>query len=215
MPLFRNAARSGPATGAPVRLHIGCGRSAIPGWVNVDQYPIPGVDRVLDVGDGIPFENVSHLYAEHFLEHLSLHGALSFLRGCRRVLTPSGVLRVSTPNLDWVVLTHYHYGRWDADAAAVQECLGLNRAFHGWGHQFLYNRQTLTLALRTAGFERIVFQAYGASDVPELRDLERHELYDDNPDVPHVIIAEASGRGAADLATPDSFRRYHQDLTAK
>jgi len=176
---------------------------------------MPGVDRVLDVGEGLPFENVAFLYAEHFLEHLTLNAALAFLRGCRRVLLPSGVLRLSTPNLDWVILTHYHYGRWADDSEAVRECLGVNRAFHGWGHQFLYNRQTLTLALRSAGFERVVFRGYGESDVAELRGLERHEPYDDNPEVPHVIIAEGTGRAPAESDLPEAFREYHRDLTAR
>src|SRR5262245_55537926 len=121
------------------RLHIGCGNSPIPGWVNVDQFPLAGVDRVLDVGEGLPFENVSFLYAEHFLEHLSLQEALAFLRGCRRVLAPSGVLRLSTPNLDWVMMTHYRIRDWTSDGEAVEDCLKTNRAFHGWGHQFLWN----------------------------------------------------------------------------
>ena len=32
-----------------MRLHLGCGQSPIPGWVNIDVQQLPGVDRVLDV----------------------------------------------------------------------------------------------------------------------------------------------------------------------
>jgi predicted SAM-dependent methyltransferase len=196
------------------RLHIGCGNSPIPGWVNVDQFPLPGVDRVLDVGEGLPFRDVSFLYAEHFLEHLALQEALAFLRGCRRVLSAAGVLRVSTPNLDWVMLTHYRVGEWAAAAEAVEDCLKTNRAFHGWGHQFLYNRQTLALALTTAGFAEVTFHRYGQSDRPELVDLERHEPSSDHPELPHVIIAQATGI-APESPNPGAFQEYHRDVTLR
>jgi len=73
----------------------------------------------------------------------------------------------------------------------------MNRAFHGWGHQFLYNRQALTEVLRESGFAHIETASYGESRHPELRGLERHEKYVDSPDLPHVIIVEASGRSSS------------------
>ncbi|HYK43402.1 MAG TPA: hypothetical protein VE007_13525 [Thermoanaerobaculia bacterium] len=192
MKLFARSGFSAPA--APLRLHVGCGQEAIHGWVNIDNKQLPGVDRVLDVTEGLPFENASTIYAEHFLEHLSLDHGLAFLAECRRALSDDGILRLSTPNLDWVYLTHYRVSSWKDDGESLVDCLQLNRAFHGWGHQFLYNRVMLSGALRAAGFERVVFQRYGQSDVDELKGLERHETWEDTPELPHVLIAEASGR---------------------
>src|SRR3954470_3552305 len=93
--------------GPPLRLHIGCGPQHLDGWVNVDLHPGPGVDRALDVRDGLPFTGAEVVYAEHFLEHLTLDEGLAFLRDSHRALAPGGVLRLSTPNLDWVVRTQY------------------------------------------------------------------------------------------------------------
>jgi len=70
----------------------------------------------------------------------------------------------------------------------------MNKAFRGWGHQFLYNRQTLTEVLIEAGFGTIETVAYGESRHPALRNLERHETYIDTPETPHIIVLEASGR---------------------
>ena len=70
----------------------------------------------------------------------------------------------------------------------------LNRAFRGWGHQFLYNRPMLQAALRNAGFGALSFCRYGESATPELSGLERHETWHDTPELPHVLIVEASGR---------------------
>jgi predicted SAM-dependent methyltransferase len=192
MKLFARSASASPH--APLRLHVGCGQEALAGWVNIDNKQLPGVDRVLDVTRGLPFQNASAIYAEHFLEHLSLDAGLAFLAECRRALSDTGILRLSTPNLDWVYLTHYRVGSWADDGQSLTDCLQLNRAFHGWGHQFLYNRVMLAGALRAAGFDRVEFQRYGESDVSELKGLERHETWVDTPELPHVLIAEATGR---------------------
>lgn len=192
MRLFRRRAAAEPGGAPRARLHIGCGQQSLPGWINIDNQGLPGVDQVLDVRRGLPFRGVAAIYAEHFLEHLSLDEGLAFLRECRRVLLPDGVLRLSTPNLDWVLTTHYRW-RDVTPEDRREDCMRLNRAFHGWGHQFLYNAPMLESAIRAAGFARVAAHAYGRSDTPGLEGLERHETWDDSPDLPHVLIVEASG----------------------
>jgi len=206
--------RTPEETKGPVRLHIGSGTESLAGWVNVDTRSLPGVDLVLDVRGGLPFENVEAIYAEHFLEHLTLDEGLAFLSECRRALADAGVLRLSTPNLDWVHATHYHLGAWASDTEAQRDALYINRAFRGWGHRFLYNRAILTAALGSAGFSRLAFCRYGESGTPGLSGLERHETWQDAPELPHVLIVEASGRKApAPLAGPD-LDDYRRDVGA-
>lgn len=174
---------------APLRLHVGAGRHRLDGWVNLDIQALPGVDVVADVRTGLDYENVDTIYAEHFLEHLALDDALGFLLECHRVLRPGGWLRLSTPNLDWVWLSHYVL---DAPAEDKQHrALMLNRAFYGWRHRFLWNREMLDRALAACGFDEIAWRRYGESGRPELAGLEGHETYDDSLELPHVIIAEA------------------------
>jgi predicted SAM-dependent methyltransferase len=181
----------------------------------VDNQALPGVDRVLDVRSGLPFQGVASIYAEHFLEHLTLDEGLAFLRECRQALAPSGILRLSTPNLDWVFLTHYRCDRWSQDEEAWTDCVRLNRAFHGWGHQFLYNRQTLVAALRSAGFAATRFHRYGESDVPELRGLERHAASPDVPELPHVLIVEATGAAPGERFPEALLEEYRRDVAAR
>ena len=207
--------RAPERTGAPLRLHLGSGQSPIPGWVNIDVQPLPGVDRVLDVRRGLPFDNVAAIYGEHFLEHLELEEGLACLVECRRVLAPDGILRISTPNLDWVLASHYRYSRWAADDEAVSDCFRMNRAFHGWGHRFLYNRQTLDAAFRAGGFSTITMHRYGESDVPELAGLERHEKSGDTAELPHVLVAQASGRRERLPMSRELLEEYRQALEAK
>lgn len=186
--LFRAvAARREPAA---ARLHLGAGRVRLPGWVNIDLQPLPGVDVVADVTRGLRFRDVEAIFAEHFLEHLALDAAVDFLLEAHRVLAPGGWMRLSTPNLDWVWSTHY---RLDLDPEGKRAAaLALNRAFHGWEHQFIWNREILGEALAACGFDPVRWCRYGESDLPVFQGVERHETYQDLPELPHVIIAEAA-----------------------
>ena len=214
MRLFRKSRNAGASPNRPARLHIGCGQQSIPGWINIDNQGLPGVDQVLDVRKGLPFADVECVYAEHFLEHLGLEDGLAFLAECRRVLRPGGILRLSTPNLDWVLLTHYR-GPQIADDEAREDAFRLNRAFHGWGHQFLYNRATLASALKAAGFAHATFCRYGESDVAALKGLERHETWVDTPELPHVLIVEGSGEAKAEKIPENLLREFREAIGSK
>jgi hypothetical protein len=191
------------------KLQLGCGTYPREGWINIDKLALPGVDHVLDVRAGLPFENVDIIYGEHFLEQLPLADGLAFMREARRVLNDGGILRLTTPNLDWVWASHYAL---DDPGREVESCLNLNRAFHGWGIRFLYNRDTLVAALRAAGFASFAFCDYGSSAHPELQNLERH-LHDGQAGgLPALLIVEASARGPADDAFPRFADVYMRDM---
>ncbi|HEV8435545.1 MAG TPA: methyltransferase domain-containing protein [Thermoanaerobaculia bacterium] len=176
------------------KLHVGSGPVLLEGWINVDNQPYRGIDQVLDIRDGIPYSDLEFIFAEHFIEHLAYDDAMKFLRDCCRALGDAGVLRLTTPNLDWVWMTQYHLGQWSQPSEAVRDCFWMNKAFRGWGHQFLYNAQTLTECLHDAGFATIERCGYGESRHAALRGVEHHEKYLDSPELPHLIVVEASGR---------------------
>ena len=174
----------------PPRLHIGCGREHFPGWLNLDVQDLPGVDLVVDVTRGLHFSGVEAVFAEHFLEHLDLEDALAFLSDVQNCLASDGLLRLSTPNLDWVWETHYSTLAKDPAAKQI-DGLRLNRAFHGWRHRFLWNRPLLEEALGSCGFVSLNWCGYGESSHPVFRGVEQHATYEDRPDLPHVLIVEA------------------------
>ena len=198
---------SKPKRASRTRLHIGSGRVRLDGWLNVDVQPLPGVDVVADVTGGLEFSDVEAIFAEHFLEHLAIDDAVKFLLESHRVLGADGWLRLSTPNLDWVWATHY---KLDADPDAKrQAALALNRAFRGWRHQFLWNREMLGDALLACGFDDIRWCRYGESTQPLFQGIEHHETYEDAPELPHVIIAEAR-KGEPRPARLEQFRELIQ-----
>jgi SAM-dependent methyltransferase len=172
----------------PLRLHVGSGPERLEGWLNLDLERLPGVDLVLDVREGLAFEDVEAVFAEHFLEHLTAAEALDFFAEVHACLRPEGRLRLSTPNLDWVLGSHTRSGNEQHDLRSV---LALNRAFYSWGHRFLWSRELLSRALRATGFADLSWPAYGQSEWPAFRGLERHQAYGDREDLRHVLVVEA------------------------
>jgi hypothetical protein len=163
----------------------------LPGWINVDLLRWPEVDHAIDVTKSFPFADLELVFAEHFIEHLTITEALDFLARCHRALGPDGRLRISTPNLEWV-WQHLDPRRVDGPASVkIEASLHANRAFYGWGHRFIWNAELLSEALRCSGFGQIEVCRYGESRIAELRGLERHERDEDTPDLPHVLIFEA------------------------
>lgn len=178
------------------KVHVGCGLVHLEGWINVDLQKLPESDVAIDVTRHFPFRDLTHVFAEHFLEHLDAADALDFLAAVRRALAPDGRLRLSTPNLDWVWTHVYHPPRPDEDAdARIAQSLAVNRSFYGWGHRFLWNREMLAAALAATGFTDLRWYRYGESDEPAFAGLERHETLPDDEDLPHVLIGEARNGG--------------------
>jgi SAM-dependent methyltransferase len=94
--MFRELFRSKPAAKAlgdrvegPLKLHLGCGRTILPGWVNVDIQRNDGVDVVADFDrcstTPLPFpdDSVIEIQAFHLIEHLS--NPLPFMQELHRV----------------------------------------------------------------------------------------------------------------------------------
>jgi predicted SAM-dependent methyltransferase len=171
------------------KLHLGCGSRHFKGWTNVDFAGPPGTiswnltRRIPATSNSIHF-----IYSEHFIEHITRRQAASFLANCFDLLQPGGVLRLSTPNLKFLV-EQYCIGRveewkdmrWEPDTPAQM----LNEGLHLWGHQFVYDYEELSLALREAGFRAPRAVEWGKSGFQELTGLETRPNHSD-------LIVEAS-----------------------
>jgi predicted SAM-dependent methyltransferase len=183
------------------KLNVGCGpHHSRRGWHNIDLRPFPGVDEVRDATK--PFDDLrplTHVYAEHFLEHLPLDGALAFLTNTAASLVSGGRLRLSTPSLEWVIATHFDPAS-GPEAHVVNQTYAVNRAFHGWGHQFLWSKPLLTRALQDAGFAEITWFGYGESHDPDLQGLEQHGGYATEKGFPNVWIVEGLKGEASPVA---------------
>ena len=190
------------------KLQIGTGPNALPGWLNTDLEPSHGTVAFLDARETFPFETTSfdYIFSEHCLEHLSYSDGQSALSECYRVLKPGGRIRVATPNLDNFValcgLTRNEmqdrYIKWYIDSftpefGSYAPGFVVNNLFRLWGHRFIYDPDTLALAMTRAGFCECRWFAPGASEDENLRELEGHGKHTgDDMNRLETMVAEAT-----------------------
>ena len=161
----------------PYKLHVGSGQVYFPGWVNIDADAVAKADVNWDIRYGLlaPDASCQYVYNEHVLEHLAVEAGLTFLRECRRVLAPGGVLRVAMPSLDAIIEKSAN-GTWrDQDWLTWPEhqfiktrAEMINISFRWWGHQWLYDREELHRRLWESGFTEIANVEWGVSEEPML-----------------------------------------------
>lgn len=189
---------------------MGCGPHALmEDWWNIDIRKFPGIDEAIDATEPWPYQDLSYIFAEHFLEHLALDKGIAFLIHAGNSLRPGGILRLSTPNLEWVVHTHFRTGPIE-QSQRLMNTLRTNRAFHGWGHKFLYSADMLAHILDAIGYDFIVPCTYGRSAHPQLDNLEKHGKFTVAGGFPSVVIFEAT-RGQSAPAPSLALTNYLQE----
>jgi predicted SAM-dependent methyltransferase len=174
---------------SPRGLHLGAANFVINGWFNTDLQPfVPGV-YYLDATRPLPFPNRSFnfIFFEHMIEHIPFAAGRQLLGECHRVLAPAGVVRIATPNLRNILALISNrdaatesYLDWAAKTFNLEQGafpkapIVVNNFFRSWGHQFLYDPETIRRAMEEAGFVEIVEQKVGVSAHIHLQGLERH-----------------------------------------
>ena len=159
------------------KLHVGCGNVKFPGWLNIDVKP--GADLVIDVRQGLPFEenSLDFIYNEHFVEHLTYEEGEKVIREFWRCLKKGGVLRIATPDLDLLIqIYNRDFKNQDWFPAGFEfvktKGMAINMVFRWWGHQYVYNEEDLTCQLIKVGFQNIKRCELNKSNYPALYNLE-------------------------------------------
>jgi SAM-dependent methyltransferase len=179
------------------RLHVGCGRNVLDGWLNCDLHPRTDAVVQLDATKPFPLPDnqFDYVFSEHVIEHLPFDGGASMLAECYRVLRPGGRIRMSTPDLAFLVglylpersALQQRYVDWmsatpkctvrppvDGPGPPPAEVFVINNFMTDWGHRFIYDERTLRYSLQRARFAHVVKCPIGESGVEDLRGLE-HE----------------------------------------
>jgi predicted SAM-dependent methyltransferase len=178
------------------KLQIGSGKkNIIDGWLNTDIVCKSKKVGYLDAGRKFPFEDNTfrYVFSEHIFEHLDFKQAVNMLTECYRVLEPGGILRISTPNFDFLLQlyqnpglpVHKEYINWATkkylkDIAKYHRknepspVYVINNFFKDWGHQIIHNLDSISTMLTDAGFTQITPCKVNDSADPELKYLEMH-----------------------------------------
>lgn len=129
------------ASPGPVRLNLGAGEHALPGYQNRDAktgqeiYPLPHPDSSVD-----------EIRASHVLEHFATADVAKVLADWVRALKPGGVLKIAVPDFE-TVARDYLAGRHTNPQGYLMG--GQTDALDF--HKALFDREELTDLLRKAG----------------------------------------------------------------
>lgn len=139
-----------------IKLHLGCGKRYLPGFLHIDCVQFPHVDHIADIRNLGMFSDgtVSLIYACQVIEYFDREEALSVLAEWKRVLAPGGVLRLSVPNFA-VISKLYQAGlplEWFLGTLYGKISDGAGAHIY---HRTTYDTLSLTHVLVTAGLENI------------------------------------------------------------
>jgi predicted SAM-dependent methyltransferase len=139
-----------------VRLHLGCGKRYLPGWVHIDLAEYDHLDYRRSIDDLSNFDDstVDAIYSSHALEYFDLTQATNVLVEWARVLCDGGTLHLAVPNFNSLVKIYYEtndikkivgplFGRMDGSSDALIY------------HRTVYDETLLQELLHQAGFINI------------------------------------------------------------
>ncbi len=170
------------------KIHLGCGNNILDGWLNTDLIPT-GKRIRLDVSKRYPFDDntFDHAYSEHVIEHLPYQIGRTMISEAFRVLKPGGVIRISTPDLKFLIALyeddkkdiHEQYIKWNAenfigDEAPHDSISVFNNYVRDWGHVYIYDVESLSRMFKEIGFTDIKAVKINESEHKHLQNLE-HE----------------------------------------
>jgi predicted SAM-dependent methyltransferase len=120
----------------------------------------------LDATRPLPFADGTFrwVYAEHFIEHVTLRQAVAWLKEVRRILGPGGFVRITTPDLGRYAAAYvagddaFFSGhrdrmlRFGFPPMETRRAWMMNQIFQFWGHRWIYDVAELRHAAGEAGF---------------------------------------------------------------
>jgi predicted SAM-dependent methyltransferase len=175
------------------KLQLGAADKPLDGWLNTDLHDYGRGDIVfLDARRPFPLpdKTFDFVYSEHMLEHLTYADGQRCLRECLRVLRPGGTIRIATPSLAQLAQLYdggevqQRYVEWAAETLEPELRAPLpgavvNNFFRSWGHEFIYDPETLRHALGEAGFVDVEERPLGELErhLPEQPEFNRYETF--------------------------------------
>ena len=135
-----------------LKLHLGCGKKKLPGYVNVDILENSAADVHADLRK-LPYEasSVDMIYSCAAIEHFGRNEWIPLLSYWGSLLKSGGMLRLSTADFDACVEQYKH----DKN---LQQLLGLliggQKDDYDW-HGMIFNFDMLKAGLEEAGFKDV------------------------------------------------------------
>jgi SAM-dependent methyltransferase len=151
-----------------MKLHLGCGKRHIPGYVHIDALDYPHIDHVTSI-DNLCFlekDSVDVIYNCHVLEHFKRKDVERVLAEWHRVLKPSGILRISVPDFAKLCDVYKYYGKLEMVVGAL-----FGRGDYLYNiHYNVFDFDSLSFVLKKTGFQNIRRYDWRATDHSDVDD---------------------------------------------
>ena len=174
-----------------VLVHIGCGKTNSPEFINVDARPLAHVHIVTDDITSLPDFNtgtVDLVYMCHILEHIKRKDLKKVLSEMKKVLKVGGVLRLSVPDLDKLIEVYNASGK-NVSSISHQLMGGQDHEYNI--HYSVFNHQRLTKLLKEVGFQKVVTWDPDNCRYHDFKDRATREIKVDGKEYPISLNLEA------------------------
>lgn len=137
-----------------LRIHLGAGSINIQGWINIDARDDKHIHLQTNNFDLKEFApgGVSEIYMCHVLEHFSFNELVAILKTLQVKLKVNGVLRLSVPDFDQLIVIYQETGR---DLELIKRALMGGQEYEYNFHKSVFNKTMLSDLLMTCGFINI------------------------------------------------------------
>ena len=141
------------AQSTDLKLHLGCGKRFLPGFVHVDIADFSHIDHRA-LAERLPFianESAALIYSSHMLEYWDRVEVMAVLQEWRRVLKPGGTLRLAVPDFDKLLEVYAKTGDLNRILGPLfgRMDVGLEKPIY---HKTTYTFDTMKSLLESAGF---------------------------------------------------------------
>lgn len=169
------------------KLHIGCGGNIFSGWLNTNYITRSKEILCFDATNTYPFNDneFDYIFSEHMIEHVTYQQGQKMISECFRVLRPKGKLRISTPDLSFLIdlysrdksilqkeFIRHSTDKWLEYAPTYDDTFVINNYVRAWGHQFIYDEKVLSYLFEKEGFVNITRFNVSESQDEEMQNLE-------------------------------------------
>jgi len=148
-----------------IKLHLGCGKRILPGYINIDIQQASGVDKVCDVRN-LPYEDnsIDFIYSCAAIEHFGRKQWKEVLTHWFSKLKPGATLRLSTADFRQVCERYFEKGN-------VEELLGLvvggQKDDYDW-HGMIFDFELMRKGMEEVGFENVRRYDWRKTDIGEM-----------------------------------------------
>lgn len=143
-----------------MKLHLGCGKRYIPGFIHIDLNDFPHIDYQHDIRSlpMIKSNSVDLIYFCHGIEYFDRIEIVDVLREWKRILKKEGVLRLAMPDFEALVKVYRKYkdldkilgplyGRWE-----IKRKMGKTEVLY---HKTVYDFKSVKELLESQGFIKV------------------------------------------------------------